>query len=180
MRTCVLVVAVLTASLGISAPPQREIPAVASQRIAREVRHELLMLPYYGVFDYIDGTVSGYDVTLTGYVTTIAHPGLKGDAEAAVKHIEGVQKVINKIEELPPSPMDDGVRTQLYRAIYGFPALEKYAMPAVKPIRIIVKNGHVTLEGVVDSENDKNMVGVRANTVPGVFSVTNNLKVASS
>jgi hyperosmotically inducible protein len=97
-----------------------------------------------------------------------------------VKRIEGVQHVVNKIEVLPPSPMDDQLRLALYRAIYGFPALEKYAMGVQKPIRIIVKNGHVTLEGVVDSEADKNLAGVRANTVPGIFSVTNNLRVVPS
>ena len=97
-----------------------------------------------------------------------------------VKRIEGVQHVVNKIEVLPPSPMDDQLRLALYRAIYGFPALEKYALGVQKPIRIIVKNGHVTLEGIVDSEADKNLAGVRANTVPGIFSVTNNLRVVPS
>ena len=132
------------------------------------------MLPYYDVFDNITGTVSGYTVTLMGQVT---NPTLKHDAESAVKHIEGVEKVVNQIEVLPPSPMDDGLRRRLYRAIYGFAALEKYAMPVVKPIRIIVKNGNVTLEGVVDSETDKNLVNIRANSVSGIFSVINNLKV---
>ena len=93
---------------------------------------------------------------------------------------EGVQQVVNKIEVLPPSPMDDQLRLALYRAIYGFPALEKYALGVQKPIRIIVKNGHAALEGVVDSEADKNLAGVRANTVPGIFSVTNNLRVVPS
>lgn len=153
---------------------QRPIPPQAVERIAREVRHEILMLPYYGVFDNITGTVSGYNVTLMGQVTK---PTLKHDAENAVKSIEGVEKVVNQIEVLPLSPMDDGLRMKLYRAIYAYGPLEKYAMPVVKPIRIIVKNGNVMLEGVVDSEADKNMVNMRANGVPGVFSVTNNLKV---
>jgi hyperosmotically inducible protein len=99
------------------------------------------------------------------------------DAENAVKHIEGVEKVDNQIEVLPPSPMDDRLRLTLYRAIYGYPALEKYALGVQKPIRIIVKNGRVTLEGVVDSEADKNLAGLRANGVPDIFSVTNNLQV---
>ncbi|MEA3008074.1 MAG: hyperosmotically inducible periplasmic protein, partial [Acidobacteriaceae bacterium] len=136
--------------------------------------HELLMLPYFGVFDYIAFQVKGDTVTLLGEVT---RPTLKSDAENVVKHIEGVQRVINNIEVLPPSPMDDQLRLALYRAIYGYPALEKYALGVQKPIRIIVKNGRVTLEGVVDSETDKNLVTVRANSVPGVFSVTNNLRV---
>jgi hyperosmotically inducible protein len=143
-------------------------------RIQKEVRHELLMLPYFGVFDYIAFQVKGDTVILQGEVT---RPTLKSDAENVVKHIEGVQQVINNIEVLPPSPMDDQLRLALYRAIYGYPALEKYALGVQKPIRIIVKNGRVTLEGVVDSETDKNLVTVRANSVPGVFSVTNNLRV---
>jgi hyperosmotically inducible protein len=149
----------------------------AQARIQKEVRHELLMLPYFGVFDNIEYRVDGETVTLLGDVT---RPTLKSDAENVVKSIEGVQHVVNKIEVLPPSPMDDQLRLALYRAIYGFPALEKYALGVQKPIRIIVKNGHATLEGVVDSEADKNLAGVRANTVPGIFSVTNNLRVVPS
>ena len=143
-------------------------------RIQKEVRHELLMLPYFNVFDYIAYQVKGDTVTLQGEVT---RPSLKSDAENVVKRIEGVQQVINNIEILPPSPMDDQLRLSLYRAIYGYPALEKYALGVQKPIRIIVRNGRVTLEGVVDSETDKNLVTVRANSVPGIFSVTNNLRV---
>jgi hyperosmotically inducible protein len=149
----------------------------AQERIVKEVRHELLMLPYFGVFDYIVFKVDGYSVTLLGQV---ARPVLKSDAENAVKHIEGVEKVMNQIEVLPTSPMDDRLRMELYRAIYGFPALEKYALGVQKPIRIIVKNGHVTLEGVVDNEGDKNFAGMRANGVSGIFSVTNNLQVVPS
>ncbi len=143
-------------------------------RIQKEVRHELLMLPYFNVFDYIAYQVKGDTVTLQREVT---RPSLKSDAENVVKRIEGVQQVINNIEILPPSPMDDQLRLALYRAIYGYPALEKYALGVQKPIRIIIRNGRVTLEGVVDSETDKNLVTVRANSVPGIFSVTNNLRV---
>jgi hyperosmotically inducible protein len=149
--------------------------ARAVERIQKEVRHELLMLPYFGVFDNLQYQVNGYNVTLSGQVT---HPSLKSDAEKAVKGIEGVEHVDNQIEVLPPSPMDDRLRLQLYRAIYGYAPLEKYALGVQKPIRIIVKSGHVTLEGVVDNEADKNAAGIRANGVPGIFSVTNNLKVA--
>jgi hyperosmotically inducible protein len=134
-----------------------------------------LLLPYLSVFDNLAYKVEGYKVTLMGQVT---RPVLKSDAENVVKHIEGVEKVDNQIEVLPTSPMDDALRRRLYVAIYGYPGFEKYAMPVVKPIRIIVKNGHVTLEGVVDSEADKNTAGIRANSVPGIFSVTNNLQVA--
>jgi hyperosmotically inducible protein len=153
---------------------QVEPSSPAQARIAREVRHELLMLPYFGVFDNIEYRVDGDTVTLNGAVT---RPVLKSDAENVVKHIEGVDHVVNKIEVLPPSPMDDQLRLALFRAIYGFPALEKYALGVQKPIRIIVKNGHVTLEGIVDNDTDKNLAGMRANGVPGIFSVTNNLRV---
>ena len=149
----------------------------AEQNIAREVRHEILMQPYYGVFDAIGYTVNGYDVTLTGQVT---RDTIKSDAESAVKHIEGVEHVDDQIEVLPPSPMDDRIRIAEFRAIYGEPSLQRYDLGTIKPIRIIVKNGHVTLEGVVDSQGDKDLVNIRANGVPGVFSVTNNLQVAKS
>lgn len=143
-------------------------------RIVREVRHELLMLPYFGVFDNIAYKVDGGTVTLTGEVV---RPVLKSDAENAVKRIEGVEKVDNQIEILPPSSMDDRIRMEEFRAIYQYPALQKYELGVQKPIRIIVKNGRVSLEGVVDNEADKNLAGVRANGVSGVFSVTNNLQV---
>jgi hyperosmotically inducible protein len=135
------------------------------------------MLPYFSVFDFIAFKVEGYNVTLLGEVV---RPSLKSDAENVVKHIEGVEKVDNQIDVLPPSPMDDGLRRRLYRAIYGYPALEKYALGVQKPIRIIVKMGRVTLEGVVDNDSDKNLAGLRANTVPGIFSVANNLQVVPS
>ena len=154
---------------------QMQAPAQAEQRIQREVRHQLLLLPYLSVFDNLAYKVEGYTVTLTGQVT---RPVLKSDAGNVVKNIEGVEKVDNQIEVLPTSPMDDGLRRKLYVAIYGFPSLQKYDMPVIKPIRILVKNGHVTLEGVVDSEADKNTAGIRANSVSGIFSVTNNLQVA--
>jgi hyperosmotically inducible protein len=153
---------------------QMQAPPQAEERIQREVRHQLLLLPYLTVFDNLAYKVQGYTVTLMGQVT---NPTLKSDAENVVKHIEGVEKVDNQIEVLPTSPMDDGLRRRVFAAIYGYPSLERYAMPVIKPIRIIVKNGHVTLEGVVDSEADKNTAGIRANGVPGIFSVTNNLQV---
>src|SRR6266849_5934420 len=155
--------------------PQQEPSPKAVARIQKEVRHELLMLPYLGVFDNLAYRVDGYNVTLSGQVT---RPVLKSDAGNAVKGIEGVEKVDNQIEVLPTSPMDDELRLKLYRAIYGYGPLEKYSLGVQKPIRIIVKNGHVTLEGVADNEGDKNLAGIRANGVSGVFSVTNNLAVA--
>jgi hyperosmotically inducible protein len=175
-RLLVLAVSLALAMLSAqnaSAQP-KDAPASSQERITREVRHELLMLPWFGVFDYIAFKVDGSTVTLLG---DVARPTLKSDAENAVKHIEGVEKVVNQIEVLPPSPMDDRLRLELYRAIYGYPALEKYALGVQKAIRIIVKNGHVTLEGVIDNEADKNLVTLRANGVPGIFSVDNNLQV---
>lgn len=172
------VVAAVLLLATLSFAQDRDQPSAKSQeRIIKEVRHELLMLPYFGVFDYIAFKVEGFTVTLLGEV---ARPSLKSDAENAVKHIEGVEKVDNQIEVLPPSPMDDGLRRRLFRAIYGYPSLEKYAMGVQKPIRIIVKNGRVALEGVVDNDADKNVAGLRANGVPGIFSVTNNLQVVPS
>jgi osmotically-inducible protein OsmY len=154
---------------------QRDQPSARSvERIQREVRHELLMLPYFTVFDNIAYKVDGSTVTLLGQVV---NPVLKSDAGNAVKRIEGVEKVDNQIEVLPLSPMDQRIRLHLFRAIYGYPALQRYALGVQKPIRIIVKNGHVTLEGVVDTEADKNIAGLRANGVPGIFSVDNNLRV---
>jgi hyperosmotically inducible protein len=156
------------AALAQSAPPK------AQDRIVKEVRHELLMLPYLGVFDYLAYKVEGYKVTLLGQVS---RPSLKSDAENVVKSIEGVESVDNQIEVLPPSPMDDRIRQRLFRAIYGYAPLQKYALGVQKPIRIIVKNGQVSLEGVVDNETDKNLAGIRANGVSGTFKVTNNLNV---
>jgi len=143
-------------------------------RLSREVRHELVMLPYYGVFDNLAYKVDGRTVTLMGQVT---RPTLKSDAENVVKDIEGVEKVENRIQVLPLSSMDDGVRIAVYRAIYGYAGLDRYGLQAVPSIHIIVANGKVDLEGVVATEADKNMAGIRANGVSGVFSVTNNLQV---
>jgi hyperosmotically inducible protein len=144
-------------------------------RIVREVRHELVMLPFYGVFDNLayqvapDGTV-----TLTGQV---ARPILKSDAENSVKRIEGVEKVVNNIEVLSVSPNDDRIRRAAYRAIYGNSVLSQYQLRAVPPIHIIVNKGHITLEGVVARQMDKQIAGMQANGVHGAFSVTNNLRV---
>lgn len=145
--------------------------------IAREVRHELMLVPWYTVFDILQYRVSGDNVTLTGAVT---NPTLKSDAENVVKHIEGVEKVDDQIEVLPPSEMDNQIRRAEYRAIYSQDLLSKYGVGALQAIHIIVKGGHVTLEGVVDSQADKNAANIYANSVPNVFSVTNNLQVSGS
>ena len=146
----------------------------AVQRIIKEARHELIMLPNLDVFDYLAFKVDGFNVTLLG---TVTRPTLKSDAENVVKSIEGVEKIDNQIEVLPPSPMDDRLRVRLFRAIYGYPPLQRYALPVNKPIRILVKGGHVRLEGVVNNEADKNIAGIRARGVSGTFSVDNNLQI---
>jgi hyperosmotically inducible protein len=143
-------------------------------RLARQVRHELVMLPYYGVFDNLAFRVEGSTVTLMGQVT---RPTLKSSAENVVKDVEGVQKVNNEIKVLPLSPNDDRIRLAVYRAVYGHNQLNRYALQAVPSIHIIVENGNVTLEGVVANEGDKNVANIQANGVSGVFSVTNNLRV---
>lgn len=148
----------------------------SNQNLVREVRHQLLLLPYYSVFDNLLFKVDGDRVTLEGQVT---RPTLKSDAAAAVNSIESVSGVTNNIEVLPLSPMDDQLRHALYRAIYGDTVLSKYGWSSMPSIHIIVKNGHVSLEGVVDSETDKNVAGLRANGVPNVFEVKNNLIVNS-
>jgi hyperosmotically inducible protein len=161
--------AILLATMAMS-----QTPAVSEERIVKQTRHEILTLPFFDVFDNIEFRVDGNKVTLMGQVT---RPILKSSAEAVVKDIEGVESVNNQIEVLPLSPNDDRLRLAAYRAIYGFNALRRYALPVIKPIRIIVKNGNLTLEGIVDTETDKNLVYIRANGVHGVFSVTNNLRV---
>ena len=155
--------------------PAGAISQKSLDRIYKEVRHELVMLPFYGVFDNLsykvdpDGTV-----TLLGQVS---RPTLKSDAENAVKRIEGVERVVNNLEVLPTSIEDDRIRRAAYRAIYGNEVLSQYQLRAVPPIHIIVKNGHITLEGVVARQMDKTIAGIQANSVPGAFSVTNNLVV---
>ena len=145
--------------------------------LANQVRHQLVMLPFYSLFDNLEFEVRGSRVVLLGQVV---RPALKEDARAAVSHIEGVESVDNQIEVLPPSPFDDQIRRAEFRAIYGAPGFDIYLIRSVQPIHIIVKNGHVTLEGVVRSPMDRNLAGMAANQVPNVFSVTNNLRVDNS
>jgi osmotically-inducible protein OsmY len=143
-------------------------------RAEKEVRHELVMLPYYSVFDNLSFRVEGGTVTLMGQVT---RPTLKSDAANVVKKIEGVERVNNEIEVLPLSPNDDQIRIAVYRAIYSEAALNRYVHQAIPPIHIIVKNGNVALEGVVANQGDRNLAEIRAKGVSGVFSVTDHLQV---
>jgi hyperosmotically inducible periplasmic protein len=149
-------------------------PDVNEQRIVKEVRHELVMLPYYSLFDDLEYSVNGDAVTLLG---SVVNPTLKKDAENAVKHIEGVNSVNNQIKVLPPSPMDDRIRQQVARAISNQGGLYRYFMGAVPSIHIIVDSGHVTLKGVVDNQGDDTQAKLAANQVPGVFSVKDELQV---
>jgi hyperosmotically inducible protein len=143
--------------------------------LPERVRHELAMLPYYNVFDDLGFRVDNNGtVYLYGDVTD---PVLKSDAQRAVQHVEGVTQVVNNINVLPLSPMDWQIRRAEYRAIFGYGPMYRYAMGAMPSIHIIVSNGHVKLEGAVDNQGDKNIAGIRANSVPGVFSVQNDLKV---
>lgn len=142
--------------------------------LADRVRHELVMLPYFNVFDNLAYRVDGNTVTLFGEVT---RPTLKSDAQNVVQRVEGVTQVVNNIKVLPLSPFDSQTRRAEYNAIFRSAGLYRYAMGSIPSIHIIVDNGHVTLVGVVSNEADKNIAGISANGVPGVFSVTNNLQV---
>jgi len=149
----------------------------SQERISHEVRNELITLPQFSIFDNLAFKVDGETVTLTGQVR---NPILKDSAEKVVKDVEGVKGVNNKIEVLPPSPNDDRIRRDVARAIFNDDRLFRYSMGAVPPIHIIVNRGHVTLEGVVANQADKDAAGLRANGVPGVFSVQNNLRVENA
>ena len=180
LRTLMAALFIQTALAAQSAAPaqpeaQRALSPAGIERINREVRHELLLLPYYGVFDNL-----GYRVAPDGSVTLVgqvARPTLKSDADNAVKHIEGVERVDNQIQVLPASPMDDQIRMATYKAIYGNSSLAPYSVRAVPPIHIIVSGGHVTLEGAVATQMDKQLAETQAKSVPNVFSVTSNLQV---
>lgn len=152
-------------------------PQRMQDRLTREVFHELVTLPQLTIFDNLQYKVDGSKVTLTGQVVNAV---LKDSAEKVVKKIEGVESVNNQIEVLPTSGNDDRIRRQVARAIFNDERLFHYSMGSVPPVHIIVKNGHVTLEGVVNSQTDKDEAGLRANGVPGVFSVENHLQVEKS
>lgn len=147
------------------------------QALSNQVRKELVTLPYYGVFDNLAYEINGGTVTLTGQVVK---PVTKSDAEHRVAKIPGVEQVVNKIEVLPLSPIDNGIRLRTYRAVFSTGGLYRYAMGAVPSIHIIVDSGHVTLDGVVSSKEDSELAYMAANRVPGVFSVTNNLRIEGS
>lgn len=178
-RVLVLMLALQAPVLAAQAPVMTakgttQLSEKGRQNLVKQVRHELVMMPFYGVFDNVAFKLDGYVVTLLGQVT---RPTLKSEAENRVKSVEGVEKVINQIEVLPLSPNDDRIRIDVARAIFNHPVLQQYTLRAVPPIHIIVKNGNVTLEGFVAREMDKNVANLQANGVSGVFSVKNNLMV---
>ena len=197
LTALVLAIAVTTTSTAFAqAPPQamtspapsQLIPALPAyspktkpvseqDRIAREVRHELVMLNYYTIWDFLAFRLNGNTVELYG---DVVQPKLKSDAEDAVKHIEGVDKVVNHINVLPAFPSDDRIRREVARQVFSFGGLSRYSWSAVPSLHIIVGSGHVKLEGVVDNQADKNAAGIQANSVPGVFDVKNELIVASN
>ena len=164
---------VLAASLAVAAPAQAD-QAAYNARLAKQVRKELVTLPYYGVFDNLAYEVNGETIVLHGQVT---RPSTRKDAERRVSKIEGVERVVNNIQVLPLSSFDDSIRARTYRAVFRSGSLYRYAMGANPSIHIIVNRGHVTLEGVVSSKMDSQLAYMAANGVPGVFSVTNNLRV---
>jgi hyperosmotically inducible protein len=177
---CALVLCLVVSASALPQPEQNNQSSAADQqmqsRINREVYHELVMLPQLTIFDNLSYKVDGSTVTLMGEVRNAV---LKDEAAQSVKKIEGVEKVNNQIEILPPSPNDDRIRRAVARSLFNDDRLFKYSMGSVPPIHIIVKGGHVTLEGLVGNQADKNEAGLKANSVPGVFSVQNNLRVGS-
>ena len=167
-------VVTLTAVLSLLAPVQQK--DSRTLRVEADVERELLLLPYYTVFDNLAFRVEpGGTVRLLGQVV---RPTLKSDAERRLKRVEGVEQIINEIEVLPVSPADDAIRLAVARNIYNSTALDRYGFQSQPPIHIIVKQGRVTLEGAVDSESDKTVAGLKAREISGVFEVKNNLSVA--
>jgi hyperosmotically inducible protein len=188
MRKLMMAALLLTLSVGALAQVSSNGPVIADYgkhvtatdpveaKIAKEVRHELLMLPWYSLFDDLEYTVQGRTVTLNGFVTS-EHAVTKSDAENVVKQIEGVDKVINNIKILPPSPLDSKVREQVYEVLNRTGSLSRYFWEAAPSIHIIVENQRVTLTGIVNDEGDKNLANIAVNGIPGVFQVTNNLRI---
>src|SRR6266851_1908806 len=172
----ITLLALSAVTIGTPTARAGSVTSVNVSPISDQVRHQLVTLPWYGVFDNLEYQVNGSEVILSGQVVS-EHGQTKYDAENAVKRIEGVTKVVNNIEVLPPLPFDNQIRRAEYRAIFSQSNLGRYSMGAIPQIHIIVNGGHVTLEGTVMNEMDRNIAGIVANSVPGVFSVTNNLRL---
>lgn len=180
------IAAALVVTVGFAASPNSQkdhndafLPGPESEsQLAKQIRHKLLTLPYYTIFDDLAFRINGSVVTLEGACPGDVPWDIKSAAEHAVKKVPGVTEVVNNIKVLPLSPDDWQIRRAEARAIYGAPGIGmRYGYQALPSIHIIVDNGNVTLEGVVDNEFDKTLIRTRANTVPGVFSVVDNLRV---
>ena len=169
----IAVVLAIATSAAVAAPVTSNDQGPSQQQIMKKVRKELVTLPYYGVFDNLAYKVEGNTVTLYGQVV---RPTTRKDAEHRVARIKGVERVVNQIEVLPLSSFDDSVRVRTYRTLFRTGGLYRYAMGANPSIHIVVNRGHVTLEGIVSNEGDKNLAYIAARGVPGAFSVTNNLR----
>jgi hyperosmotically inducible periplasmic protein len=155
-------------------PPVALAQRAGDPQLARRVRRELVMLPYYGVFDNLAYSINGGDVTLYGEVV---RPSTRSDAERRVKKLPGVTRVVNNIKVLPLSRFDDEIRVATYRSIANMGGLHRYLRGTNPSLHIVVDRGHVTLEGVVSGTGDRTLAYHAANRVPGVFSVKNNLRV---
>jgi hyperosmotically inducible protein len=177
-RVVALVAAtVLAASVVAAAPAEQAGERAAFEQLAKKVRKELVTLPWYGVFDNLAYQIDGSTVTLSGQVV---QPSTRKDAERRVRRLAGVERVVNNIEVLPLSPFDDTIRAHSYRALFGWNSpLFRYGRGANPSIHIVVERGHLTLEGVVSTEGDRRLAFMLVNSVPGVFSVTNNLRAES-
>jgi len=170
----IAVVFAIATSAAVAAPVVNERDqGLSQQQMMKKIRKELVTLPYYGVFDNLAYQVDGSTVTLSGQVV---HPSTRSDAEKRVARIDGVTRVINQIEVLPLSPSDESIRIRTYRTVFRAGGLYRYALGANPSIHIVVNRGHVTLEGVVSNEGDRRLAYITASGVPGVFSVTNNLR----
>jgi hyperosmotically inducible protein len=170
----IMVLALVTATFSAMPSMAAAGSEVTADKTIKKIRKELVTLPFYGVFDNLAFKYEDGIVTLYGQVS---RPTLKKDAERVVEKVAGVEQVINRIEVLPLSGFDDRIRLATYRAIYRQPGIDRLALQAVPPIHIIVKGGHVTLEGVVPTSGDATRAFIAANSVPNVFSVTNNLRI---
>ncbi|HEX8354197.1 MAG TPA: BON domain-containing protein [Pyrinomonadaceae bacterium] len=163
-----VVIAASAASVAAAAPTEQ-----AGEQLAKKVRKELVTLPWYGVFDNLAYQIDGSTVTLSGQVV---QPSTRKDAERRVRRLAGVERVVNNIEVLPLSSFDDGIRVSAYRTLFGWNSpLFRYGRGTNPSIHIVVERGHLTLEGVVSTEGDRRLANMLVNSIPGVFSVTNNL-----
>jgi hyperosmotically inducible periplasmic protein len=168
---------VLAASVVAAAPVEQVGQRTAYEQLAKKVRKELVTLPWYGVFDNLAYEIDGSTVTLSGQVV---QPSTRKDAERRVKKLAGVERVVNNIEVLPLSSFDDSIRVGAYRALFGWNSpLFRYGRGTNPSIHIVVERGHLTLEGVVANEGDRRLANMLVNSIPGVFSVTNNLRAES-